>query len=169
MVIVYFLMIVQVILPPIPAELIVVAAGKIHGVGITTLVAGSGLFTGGVAVYFLGRFIERGFHGIFARQKVARVIDRLHEVETLLLLVRVLPYNPSDIISYAAGIIKVKLRKYLLITFAVSFVRCFLLAYFGSMITDMQTLFVIFGLLFLSAMLGWAVVFGMKGKRKVTK
>ena len=159
-------MIVQVIIPPIPAELIVIGAGKLHGVWVTTLVAGAGLFAGSVIVYFFGAWIEKYFHNLFAKDKVARVIERLHEVETLMLLVRVLPYNPSDIISYAAGIIKVNIKKYLIITFFVTFIRCFLLAYFGTQISNIETLLVVFSLLFVSALIGWAVVFGIASKKK---
>jgi len=160
----FVLMIIQVIIPPIPAELIVVASGNLYGVWTTTFVAGGGLFTGGVLVYFFGRGIEKTFHSAFEKKKVAHVIQRLKEVETFILLVRILPYNPSDIISYAAGIIKINIKKYLLITFFVSFVRCFLLAYFGTQISDMQTLFFVFSILFISALVGWVFVFGI-GKK----
>lgn len=152
-------MIAQVIVPPIPAELIVIGGGKFYGIWTTTVVAGSGLFTGGVIVYYFGRGIEKTFHKTFERKKVAQVIERLQEVETFILLVRILPYNPSDIISYAAGIIKIELKKYLLLTFIVSFTRCFLLAYFGTQIQDVKTLFIVFSLLFFSALLGWLFVF----------
>lgn len=152
-------MVIQVIIPPIPAELVVIGAGKMYGIWTTTVVAGSGLFVGGVVVYFFGRGIERVFHTTFEKKKVATVIQRLREVETFILLVRILPYNPSDIISYAAGIIKIDIKKYILITFFVSFGRCFLLAYFGSYIQDTQTFFIIFAVLFLSAILGWIFVF----------
>lgn len=152
-------MVIQVVIPPIPAEVIVIGSGKLYGIAMTTFVAGSGLFVGGVVVYFFGRFIEKTFHTTFEKQKVAAVIQRLREVETFILLIRILPYNPSDIISYAAGIIKIDIKKYILITFFVSFGRSFLLAYFGSYIEDTQTFFIIFGILLLSAVVGWFFVF----------
>ncbi|MGM0518693.1 MAG: TVP38/TMEM64 family protein [Campylobacterota bacterium] len=152
-------MIVQVVIPPIPAEVIVIGSGKLYGIWTTTLVAGSGLFAGGVLVYFFGRAIEKKFHTTFEKEKVAKVIKRLREVETFILLIRILPYNPSDIISYAAGIIKIDIKKYITITFFVSFGRSFLLAYFGSYIEDAKTLFIIFGILLLSAAIGWFFVF----------
>jgi uncharacterized membrane protein YdjX (TVP38/TMEM64 family) len=158
-------MIIQVIIPPIPAELIVIGSGNIYGIWTTTLVAGSGLFVGGVIVYFFGRGIAKGFHTTFEKEKVAKVIQRLREVETFILLVRILPYNPSDIISYAAGIIKINIKKYIMITFFVSFGRSFLLAYFGSYIEDIKTFFIIFAILFFSAILGWLFVF-KKQKQK---
>jgi uncharacterized membrane protein YdjX (TVP38/TMEM64 family) len=152
-------MIIQVVIPPIPAEVIVIGSGNLYGVWLTTLVAGSGLFIGGVVVYFFGRVIEKKFHTTFEKEKVVKVIQRLREVETFILLIRILPYNPSDIISYAAGIIKIDIKKYLIITFFVSFGRSFLLAYFGSYIEDTKTFFIIFGILFFSAILGWFLVF----------
>ncbi|MGM0623175.1 MAG: TVP38/TMEM64 family protein [Campylobacterota bacterium] len=157
--IVFVIMIVQVIIPPIPAELVVIGAGNLYGIWTATWVSGSGLFVGGILAYFFGRGIGKVFHNLFAKKKVAQVISRLHEVETFILLVRILPYNPSDIISYAAGVIRIPLKKYLLITFFVSYVRCFLLAYFGSKITSLNTLFIVFSLLFLSALIGYIIVF----------
>ena len=157
-------MIVQVVIPPIPAELIVIGSGKLYGVLTTALVAGSGLFAGGVLVYFFGRYIHKRFNSTFEKEKVSKVIKRLREVETFILLVRILPYNPSDVISYAAGIIKIDLKKYIIITFFVSFGRSFLLAYFGSYIEDTKSLFIIFGILLFSALVGWFFVFKKKKK-----
>ncbi len=151
-------MILQVVIPPIPAEVIVIGSGNLYGVVTTTLVAGSGLFTGGVIVYFFGRLIEKKFHKTFEKEKVARVVKKLQELETFILLIRILPYNPSDIISYAAGVIKVNIKKYIAITFVVSFGRSFLLAYFGTYIEDTKTLFVVFSILILSAVIGWFFV-----------
>ncbi|MFP4333154.1 MAG: TVP38/TMEM64 family protein [Campylobacterales bacterium] len=155
-------MIVQVVVPPLPAELIVIVAAKSFGIWTTTLVAGSGLFVGGVLVYYFASWIEKRFKNFFERGKVAKVILRLKEVETFILLIRVLPYNPSDIISYAAGLIRVSPKKFITITFFVSYIRCFLLSYFGSSIESMGSLFVVFGLLLLSAAIGWVFVFGQK-------
>lgn len=152
-------MIIQVVIPPIPAEVIVIGSGKLYGVLTTTLVAGSGLFIGGVLVYYFGKLIEKKFHTTFEKEKVAKVIQKLKKLETIILLIRILPYNPSDIISYAAGIIKIDIKKYIIITFFVSFARSFLLAYFGSYIEDTKTLFIVFGILILSASIGWFFVF----------
>ncbi|MGM0533551.1 MAG: TVP38/TMEM64 family protein [Campylobacterota bacterium] len=163
--ILFAVMVAQVIIPPIPAEMVVVFSAKFHGVWTTTAVAGAGLFVGGVLVYFIGRFIHKGFEKTFQKEKVQRVITRLHEVETPILLVRVLPYNPSDVISYAAGVIGINLKKFVTITFFVSFIRVYILAYFGSKISDIKTLFMVFGALFISAVIGWIVVFGTRKKR----
>ena len=151
-------MILQVVIPPIPAEVIVIGSGNLYGVLTTTLVAGSGLFIGGVVVYLFGRLIEKKFHKTFEKEKVARVIKKLQKLETFILLIRILPYNPSDIISYAAGIIKIDIKKYIIITFIVSFGRSFLLAYFGTYIEDTKTLFIVFSILILSAVIGWFFV-----------
>ena len=81
-------MILQVVIPPIPAEVIVIGSGNLYGVLTTTLVAGSGLFIGGVVVYFFGRLIEKKFHKTFEKEKVARVIKKLQKIETFILLMQ---------------------------------------------------------------------------------
>ena len=158
----FFLMAVQVVIPPIPAELIVIGAGREYGLLLTTLVAGSGLFAGSVLVYFFGEWIEARFGRFFKKERVASVMARLHRIETPLLLIRVLPYNPADLISYAAGILRVPLRKYLILTFVVTYLRCGLLAYFGTRITDLKSLFIILSLLALSAMTAAFFVYGRR-------
>ena len=160
--IIFISMVVQVIVPPLPAELIVIISAKSFGLWTTTLVAGSGLFLGGVLVFYFASWIERRFKNIFERGKVATVISKLKRVETFILCIRVLPYNPSDIISYAAGLIRVSPKKFITITFFVSYIRCFLLSYFGSYIVDAGSLFMVFGLLLISAAIGWVVVFGTR-------
>jgi hypothetical protein len=49
-----------------------------------------------------------------------------------------LPYNPSDIISCAAGLAAIRPGKYLLITFCTSFERTFTLAWFGLLLDDLK-------------------------------
>lgn len=160
MMILFISMVVQVIIPPLPAELIVIISAKSFGLWTTTLVAGSGLFIGGVLVFYFASWIERRFKNIFERDKVVTVITKLKKVETFILCIRVLPYNPSDIISYGAGLIRVSPKKFVTITFFVSYIRCFLLSYFGSYIVDAGSLFTVFGLLLISATIGWVAVFG---------
>jgi len=160
--ILFLLMVVQVIIPPIPAEIIVIGAAKLYGVLSTTIVAGSGLFIGSIIVYYFGKFIQKKFEFFFNKNKVKIITQKLKEYDTWILWLRILPYNPSDIISYAAGIIHVEERKFFTITFITSFLRCLILSLLGSYITNLQSIFYIIGLLVFSAILAQVVLFNKK-------
>jgi uncharacterized membrane protein YdjX (TVP38/TMEM64 family) len=155
----FFSMILQVIIPFIPAELIVIASGKFNGVFLTTIFAGSGLFIGSIIVYHIGYYIQYKFTKFFKKDKIKLVIQRLKEYETQLLLVRILPYNPSDIISYVSGIIKISRRKFFIITFFVAFIRTYILAVMGSYITNFKTAFFVMSLLIICAILTYSFVY----------
>lgn len=143
LVVLFFSMIFQVIFPPLPAELIVISAGKLYGVFATTLVASAGLYVGSFVAYLLGSYAHRRFDRFFEQEKIKKIITALKRYESAILWVRMLPYNPSDVISYAAGILHFDRRRFLTIGLVTSLVRCFLLAWLGSFITNLKTLAVV--------------------------
>lgn len=147
----FFSMILQVIIPPLPAELIVIAASKIFGVPLTAAVAGTGLWIGSVLVYYIGRYLHQRFDGFFGKERIRKAIEEIRNYENFILWVRILPYNPSDIISYAAGIIKVNNKKFITISFFTSYARCFMLAYLGSVIISFKMVFLVLSILLTSA------------------
>lgn len=161
----FLTMVVQVIIPPLPAELIVIGAGRVHGVILTTLVAGSGLFAGSIGVYYIGRYIHLKLSRFFDRQKTRDTIERIKKIENIILWIRILPYNPSDIISYAAGIVEVPPTKFFLITACTSYTRTFLLAHLGTYITNLKTLLLAGSILIISALVGAMVAYGGNEKK----
>ena len=152
-------MILQVVIPPIPAELIVIASGKLNGILLTTIFAGAGLFIGSIIVYYLGFYIQKRFEKFFKKEKINKVITNLRKHETLLLLIRVLPYNPSDIISYVSGIIKIDKKKFIWITLFTAFIRTFILAVMGAFITSFKTAFIIVSLLIICAVIAYSFTY----------
>lgn len=158
----FFSMIVQVIIPPIPAELLVISAGKIYGVLLATLVGGTGLFIGSVVAYYIGFYLHGRFSRFFEKKKVKHIMHRLQHYETAILWIRVLPNNPSDIICYAAGMMQFHKKKFLPITFITSYIRCFLLAYLGASLHGLQSFFAIVGILILSGIVTYVVVYKKK-------
>ena len=157
--ILFLSMILQVIIPPIPAELIVLASGKLNGILLTTLFGGAGLFIGSVIVYYVGYYIQQKFAKFFKKEKVKLVIKNLRKQENILLLIRLLPYNPSDIISYVSGIIKINKHKFIAITFLTSFIRTFILALMGTKITDFRTALTITSLLIICAIITYGFTY----------
>jgi uncharacterized membrane protein YdjX (TVP38/TMEM64 family) len=153
-------MIVQVVVPPIPAELIAICAGKRYGVAVTTVIAGSELLLGSILVYWLGEWIEHRFGPLFDRKQLQKVMERLRRIEVPLLLVRALPYNPSDLISNAAGVLGLKKKRFFLLTCFTSYFRCFLLAHFSVAISGLHSLLAVASILLVSALVAGALVYG---------
>lgn len=158
----FFAMIVQVIVPPIPAEALTMGAGHRFGPWKTAFAAGSGLFLGSVAVYWIGGEINQRFAGFFSREKVQKILAKFEKYDTWILWVRVLPYNPSDVISYAAGVAKIDLRKFVTISFFTSFIRCILLARMGSEISNWKNFLTIFAVLVVSGIFSFAFLYKNK-------
>ncbi|MFP4316431.1 MAG: TVP38/TMEM64 family protein [Desulfovibrionales bacterium] len=162
LVLLFLIMIVQVIVPPIPAEVIVIVAGNRYGIILAALVSGSGLWAGSYLVYLLGKYLRNRFSRFFQRENVDQVIQRLREQELLLLWVRVLPYNPSDVISYAAGIIEIPRKRFILITFFTSYIRCLLLTLLGERIRSLKHVFIVLTVLIISAIVANIIVAAKK-------
>jgi uncharacterized membrane protein YdjX (TVP38/TMEM64 family) len=158
----FFAMVVQVIVPPIPAEAITMGAGHRFGPLKTALSAGSGLFLGSLTVYWIGEKINQKFASFFSKDKVRKILVGFEKYDSWILWVRVLPYNPSDIISYAAGVAKINLRKFATISFFTSFIRCAILARMGSEISNWKNLLTILALLMVSGIFSFAFLYKNK-------
>lgn len=149
----FFLMILQVIVPPIPAELIVIASGKMFGTVPSALTAGAGLFVGSVLVYEAGYYLHTRFDRFFNRGKIQSLLESFRAWQRWILWIRILPYNPSDIIAYAAGLAKLDRRSFWGIGLCTSFARCFWLSWMGSQIEDYKQALVVLSILAISALL----------------
>ena len=158
----FLLMVLQVIVPPISAELIVISSGKNYGVTLSTLVAGSGIYLGSFLVYLAGNYIHQKFARFFNRKKILRILQGFNSHHQWILWVRILPYNPSDIISYAAGIAKINRTTFLTIGLFTSYIRCFLLAWMGKQIEDWKSAFLALSFLVVSAVVAHAPLYRKK-------
>ena len=107
----FLIMIIQVIIPPIPAELIILDFASKQGIFITTFFGGTGLFLGSLIVFFFSSYLRK----FFKLDKVNIIEKKFQKYGFWILLIRVLPYNPSDIISYGAGILNYNKKKYVVI------------------------------------------------------
>lgn len=145
----FLIMIIQVIIPPIPAELIILDFASKQGIFITTFFGGTGLFLGSLIVFFFSSYLRR----FFKLDKVKIIEKKFQKHGIWILLIRILPYNPSDIISYAAGILNYNKKKYVVITFFTSYIRVFLLSLLGSKISSLYELIIMFLLLFLTGLM----------------
>ncbi|MBN1669562.1 MAG: VTT domain-containing protein [Kiritimatiellae bacterium] len=161
----FLLMVVQVIIPPIPAEAIVMWATHHYGLYPTTVAAGLGLLVGSVLAYTFGRYLKHRFARFFNKRKVRIVLEHIHRHQVLILWLRILPYNPSDTISYAAGIASVPAGMFLAITSVTSLVRCLMLAMLGQGITKVSTVMHVGSILLLSALVVHVILFAPRKNR----
>jgi len=163
----FFSMLVQVVVPPLPAEVIVIAAARQYGMLPAALAGGAGLYAGSVVVFYIGWYLKERFARFFSRRKLVVVQARLKRFENVLLFIRVLPYNPSDIIAYAAGILRVKQRKFLLVALLTSFARTAMLAWMGANIENWRHAAGWASVLLASATLSYLFVFWRR-KQKIS-
>lgn len=157
---IFIMMIIQVIIPPIPAELIVLGVASKYGLILTTIIAGSGLFIGSLFVFFFSSF----FRKFFKINEIRSIEKKFQKYGFWILLIRVLPYNPSDIISYVSGILGFDKKRYIIITFFTSYTRVFLLSILGINISSIFELIAVFFLLLLSGIL---LTYYLYGKKKI--
>jgi len=158
----FVVMIVQVIIPPIPAEGIVIVAVKSYGIPKTSACTAAGLWVGSVLVYYIGRYLKAKLARFFDREKVRRIIAHIRHHENFMLWLRILPYNPSDSISYAAGIVSVPVAKFVWISLVTSICRCVMLALLGFSITSWDKLLQAGSVLILSALGVHVILFARK-------
>ncbi len=158
-------MIIQVIIPPIPAEGIVILAAQKYGIITTTIVSAAGLITGSMAVYGIGRFLRHAFARFFDRKKVARILEHIRKHGSAILWIRILPYNPSDIISYTAGVASISPSKFIVITAIAAPLRCVMLAAMGRYISSYGTLIQVTALLLLSAIIAHIIVYSRQRQK----
>jgi uncharacterized membrane protein YdjX (TVP38/TMEM64 family)/GNAT superfamily N-acetyltransferase len=150
---VFLSMILQALIPPIPAEILVIASALSIGVLKTTFFAGSGLLAGSLLCALAGRLCLSYFSKFFSPKQKHKFHGLLQRYGTLLLYVRILPYNPSDIISYVSGFLSVSPVRLVVITAITSYTRCFILAMLGASMSGKNTFFLIVALFAVCAIL----------------
>ncbi len=104
--------VVQVVVVPIPNQVPAAVAGYVFGAGVGTLLTAAGTLTGGVIAFALGRGIGRPVVTAFVP---APTVDRcdaaVAEHGPLALVVLFLfPLFPGDVLCYAAGMSRMRLR-----------------------------------------------------------
>jgi uncharacterized membrane protein YdjX (TVP38/TMEM64 family) len=136
-------MVVQTILAPIPSEAVLVFAGSL---GIRTvhivIFGGLGLIGGSVIAFFIGRW---GGRPLAIRLLGERWMNRVDgwvsaRGSQAILLTRLVPIIPFDLISYVSGVTSLKFRDYLLATSVGALPRCWMLAVVGSYVGELLAL-----------------------------
>lgn len=136
-------MIVQTIIAPIPSEALLVFAGAM-GIDFLDVIifGGIGLVVGSAIAFSIGRY---GGRPIIERLLGKRWTVRIDGWITkngakVILLTRLMPFVPFDLISYVSGTTSLSFTNYIIATIIGAFPRCILLAFMGSTAKGLLTL-----------------------------
>jgi len=131
----FFVMIVQTIIAPIPSEALLVFAGTLS-LGIINIIifGGTGMVIGAIIAFFIARWGREVIVRKLIGQKWVNRVDRWVEKNgTVAILVsRLVPVIPFDLISYVAGLTSLSFKSYLVATLLGAYPRTLMLAMIGS-------------------------------------
>ena len=121
---------------PIPNEAILAFAGMTMNPLNVGLYGGLGSTVGGIICFYIARLGGRPLAERFIKGETMEKVDYwFHRYGSwTILLGRLIPFIPFDAISYLSGLTKVKLWKFVLLTFIGAIPRSLLYAYIGEMI-----------------------------------
>lgn len=127
-----FVMALAVVISPIPSIPLSIWAGSVWGGfsgGVYSLI---GAEIGAVAAFLIARRFGRKIVEGFFKQKMS-ICEKCYgrSIPIFIFFVRLLPVFHFDIISYAAGLTKIKLWKFALATFLGMIPVTFLITYYG--------------------------------------
>jgi len=135
-------MFLQTVIAIIPSEAVLMFAGAL-GIGIWDIVVygGAGLIAGSVFAFYAGRYGGRPVVVKVIGKKWAAEMDAwiTRKGAKAILLTRLVPVIPFDMVSYASGVTRIRFRDYFLATAVGALPRCLFLAYAGSVAGGMLT------------------------------
>ena len=109
----------QVIVAVIPGEPLEIAAGYAFGFWEGTLLCLVGMTIGGALVFgFVRWFGVRALEVFFSKEKIENIkfLQNNRRVYLIVILAFLLPGTPKDVLSYAAGLTKIRFKHWLWIT-----------------------------------------------------
>ncbi len=111
--------ILQVVISVIPGQALQFAGGYLYGFLLGTLLSIIGVAIGSALAYYIARLLGRdAVHMFFGERKVTEMIDLMNSPKGLIItfIIFLIPGIPKDLCSYAAGLSKIKLRPYLIVS-----------------------------------------------------
>jgi uncharacterized membrane protein YdjX (TVP38/TMEM64 family) len=127
----------------VPGTLLTLCAGFAFGLVLGVALVSAGSVLGAIAAFLLGRFVARGW---VARQIAEsprwRALDSAtrHDAFTLVLLARLSPLLPYNMLNYAFGLTAVRLRDYALGSWVGMLPATILYVYIGSLAKNVAAL-----------------------------
>jgi uncharacterized membrane protein YdjX (TVP38/TMEM64 family) len=127
----------------IPGSILTLGAGFVFGLPIGVAVVSAGSVLGAVSAFLVGRFFARDWVAArIAGMPRFRALDRAtrHEGFVIVLLARLSPLFPFNVINYGFGITSVRLRDYFLASWVGMLPATVLYVYFGSLAKSLAEL-----------------------------
>jgi uncharacterized membrane protein YdjX (TVP38/TMEM64 family) len=127
----------------VPGSLITLGTGAIFGVPVGTVTISIGSTLGATAAFLVGRTLARGFiEERLARHPKFAAIDRAVAEQgfKIVLLTRLSPAIPFNLLNYAFGLTRVRLRDYVLASWIGMLPGTVMYVYLGSAVKDLAAL-----------------------------
>jgi uncharacterized membrane protein YdjX (TVP38/TMEM64 family) len=127
----------------IPGSLLTLGAGAIFGVVMGSLVVSAGSTFGAAAAFLIGRYFTRDWVSkkIAGNQKFKAIDDAVAaDGFKMVMLIRLSPIFPFNLINYAFGLTKVRFKDYLLASWIGMMPGTVMYVYLGSVAGDLTSL-----------------------------
>ncbi|MDO4868927.1 MAG: TVP38/TMEM64 family protein [Bacillota bacterium] len=111
--------IIQIIICIIPGQALQIAAGYLYGFWLAYLLSLVGALLGSVAVFYIARILGHdALHILFGERKITEMLDNMNSKRGMIIvfIIFLIPGIPKDLCSYAAGLSKIHLKPYLIIS-----------------------------------------------------
>lgn len=128
----------QVLIAPIPGQLVSMLSGALFGPWLGTLYSMFGMALGFTLIFILAKNLGRPFVERFVNQKYLDKFDYITKTNgpVVLFLIFLTPFFPDDIISLIAGLSPIRIRTLILVSLAGRLPGTLVLALLGSGIAD---------------------------------
>ena len=127
----------------LPGSILTLGAGIVFGVVKGSIVVSMGSTLGAICAFLVGRYLARGWvSGKIAGNEKFNAIDEAvaHQGWKIVLLTRLSPVFPFNLLNYAFGLTKVSLRHYFLASWVGMIPGTIMYVYIGSLAGDLASL-----------------------------
>ncbi len=128
------IMAIQGLIIPLPSEVVLLATGMIWGWLGGGIMGVIGSVAAGTLCFYISRKGGRPLAEKFVGKKAIDLADRfIHKYGTFSILIgRLIPFIPFDVVSYAGGVVDIDAKKYTFTTFIGSIPRAFFYSVLGA-------------------------------------
>ena len=115
--VIYIILFTLVPLTLFPDSVLAIAGGMCFGVMGGAVCTMIGAILGGTLAFFISRTLGKGFAKKFSNNEMQKISTKIEEKGFLIVLfLRLIPLFPFDVISYSAGLSKIKLKDFIFAT-----------------------------------------------------
>ncbi|MBR5329238.1 MAG: TVP38/TMEM64 family protein [Firmicutes bacterium] len=109
----------QLVICVIPGQALQVAAGYVFGFGMGLVWTALGAVLGTIVTFYLAKLLGRdAMETIFGERKIMEILNNINSKRGILavFVIYLIPGIPKDICTYAAGLSKIKLKPFLIVS-----------------------------------------------------